>query len=84
MFLMVIIHALGLALIPCIRTIIIPVIILILDACHVHLYLAYLLLNMSLTLFLGVQTPQVTTMRSRQVRRSLAKEEREWRADNVE
>lgn len=57
---------------------------LILDACYVHLYLAYLLLNMSLTLFLDVQTPQVTTMKSRQVRRSSAEEEREWRADDAE
>ena len=42
-----------------------------LDACYVLLYFAYLLLNMSLTLFLDVQTPQVSnTMRSRRVRRS--------------
>ncbi|XXG80000.1 hypothetical protein AAC387_Pa09g0959 [Persea americana] len=30
------------------------------------------------------ETPQVTTMRSRQVRRSSVEEEREWRADDVE
>ncbi|XXG82985.1 hypothetical protein AAC387_Pa10g0851 [Persea americana] len=42
-----------------------------LDACYVLLYFVYLLLNMSLTMFLGVQTHQVsTTMRSSQARRS--------------
>ena len=58
------------------------VFILILEAYHIYLYIAYLLLNMSLALFLGVQTPQVSTTRSKQGEEipedlQLAEEERE-------